>query len=127
MNHRARQSQVLLAATLLLSSGEVLAQDAFLARWQALHERQPNAVSFLISAVKSEFYSGELIPIQLSFTSTEPKGFSADTRLQDRVGRLNYTEEFLVDPAALAVDPLRGLPGENGSMGGLSGGPILLS
>jgi hypothetical protein len=56
MNHRARQSQVLLAATLLLSSGEALAQDAFLARWQALHERQPNAVSFLISAAKSEFY-----------------------------------------------------------------------
>jgi hypothetical protein len=125
MNHRARRSQVLLVGILL--GGPACAQDAYLARWQALQARQPDAVNFTIAAAKNEFYSGELIPLQLSFTSTEPKGFSADTRLQDRVGRLNYTEEFLVDPAALAEDPLRGLPGENGSMGGLSGGPILLS
>ncbi len=125
MNHRAGRSHVLLAVILL--GGPAGAQDAYLAGWQALHARQPKAVSFTISATKSQFYSGELIPLQISFTSTEPKSFSVDTRLQDRVGRLNYTEEFLVDPAALAEDPLRGLPGERGGMGGLSGGPILLS
>ena len=92
-----------------------------------VHDRQPAAVSFQISAAKSQFYSGELIPLQLSFTSTQPKSFLADTRLQDRVGRTNGVEEFLVDPAALTEDPLRGLPGENGGMGGLSGGPCVLS
>jgi hypothetical protein len=120
------QSQVLFAAT-LLCSGFAYAQDASLARWQALHARQPDAVTFEIFAAKSEFYSGELIPLQLSFSSTQPKGFLADTRLQDRVGRLNGMEEFLVDPAALTGDPLRGLPGEHGAMGGLSGGEIPLS
>lgn len=127
MNHRAWQSQVLLTATLLLLVGEAWAQDTYLSRWQALHARQSEAVSFEISAAKSEFYSGELIPLQLSFTSTDPKAFLADTRLQDRVGRLNGMEEFLVDLATFAEDPLRGLPGESGGMGGLSGGPVLLS
>ena len=40
---------------------------------------------------------------------------------------MNGVEEFLVDPAALTEDPLRGLPGEGGGMGGLSGGPSVLS
>jgi hypothetical protein len=120
------QSQVLFAASLLLS-GAAYAQDTSLARWQALHAHQPDAVSFEIFAAKSEFYAGGLIPLQLSFSSTQPKGFLADTRLQDRVGRLNGMEEFLIDPAPLAEDPLRGLPGESGAFGGISGGPIPLS
>jgi hypothetical protein len=127
MNSRAAQSQLLLAAILSLPSTCAWAQDAYLARWQAINAGQPKSVSFQISAPKSEFYSGELIPLQLSFTSTQPRSFSADTRLQDRVGRMNGIEEFLVDPAALTDDPLRGLPGETGGMGGLSGGPMLLS
>src|SRR5664280_462071 len=128
MNHRARSSQVLPAAAIfLLSGGRASAQDPYLARWQVLHARQPEAVSFVISATKREFYSGELVPLQLSFASTQPKGFLADTRLQDRAGRLNGMEEFLIDPAALAEDHLRGLPGENMAMGGLSGGTVLLS
>jgi hypothetical protein len=85
------------------------------------------AVNFQISTAKSEFYSGELIPLQLSFTSTQPKAFLADTRLEDRVGRMNGVDEFLVEPAALIEDPLRGLPGHTSVMGGLSGGPIPLS
>jgi hypothetical protein len=84
-------------------------------------------VSFTISAPKSDFYLGEPIPLQLSFTSTQPGGYRAQTRLQDRVGRLNGVEEFLVDPAELTEDPLRGLPGETMGMGGLSGGDITLS
>jgi hypothetical protein len=127
VNHRALQSQVLLAAILSLSIGPLGAQDTYLARWQAIHARQPEAVDFQISAAKSEFYSGELIPLQLSFTSTQPKAFLAETRLQDRIGRMNGAEEFLVDPAALTKDPLHGLPGEGGGLGGISGGPIQLS
>src|ERR1035441_2535335 len=111
MNHRARTSRVLLAAAILpLWGGRASAQDAYLARWQLLHARQPEAVNFTISATKSEFYSGELVPLQLSFASTAPKGFLADTRLQDRVGRLNGMEEFLIDPAAPAEDPWDGVP-----------------
>jgi hypothetical protein len=36
---------------------------------------------------------------------------------------MNHVEQFIVDPASFAEDPLRGLPGEDGGMGGLSGGP----
>ncbi|HLK69176.1 MAG TPA: hypothetical protein VKU19_37340 [Bryobacteraceae bacterium] len=117
----------LIPAMLLWCLSPAAAQDAFLARWQSLHASQPATVNFQLSAPKSEFYSGDLIPLQLTFTSTEPKAFMADTRLQDRVGRMNYVEEFLVDPVDLTEDPLRGLPGEDGGMGGLSGGPVLLS
>jgi len=109
------RSQVLFAASLLWI-GTAWAQN-----------QQPDAVNFQISTAKTEFYSGELIPVQLSFTSTQPTSFFADTRQQDRVGRMNGMEEFLVEPAALTEDPLRGLPGENGAMGGLSGGDIPLS
>lgn len=127
MNWRSKRSQVLLAAIVSFSCAHASAHDTYLARWQELRARQPNAVSLEISAVKSQFYAGELIPLQLSFTSTQPKSFLADTRLQDRVGRMNGVEEFLVDPGALTDDPLRGLPGETGGMGGLSGGPCLLT
>lgn len=111
----------------LLFCGTAFAQDAYLARWQALHARQPEAVSFLISATKSEFYSGELIPLELSFTSMQPNSFLAAPGMQDRGGRMNGLEEFLVDPAALTEDPLRGLPGATGAMGGIFGGPVSLS
>ena len=127
VNHWAPQSQVLLAAIPILFCCDLWAQDAYLAHWQELRAKQPQAVTFEITAAKSQFYLGELIPLQLSFTSTQPNGFRANSRMQDRVGRMNGIEEFLVDPVALTEDPLRGLPGEGGGMGGLSGGPIVLS
>jgi hypothetical protein len=40
---------------------------------------------------------------------------------------MNGVEQFIVDPASFAEDPLRGLPGEEGGMGGLSSGPLTLS
>jgi hypothetical protein len=115
-----------LFAMLLLLGGVASAQDAYMERWQAARAGQPAGVSFEISSAKTEFYTGELIPLQLSFTSTEGKSFLADSRLQDRVGRMNGVEEFLVDPGTFD-DPLHGLPGETGGMGGLSGGPLPLS
>jgi hypothetical protein len=114
-------------AGLLLLTGQAWAQDAFLARWQALHSAQPAGVSFVISPAKRDYYLGEPISLQLSFTSSQPKAYRAETRRQDRVGRLNGTEEFLADPLALTEDPLRGLSGETGGMGGISGGDITLS
>ncbi len=127
VNHWAARSQVLLVAIPVLLCCDAWGQDAYLAHWQELRAKQPPAVTFEITATKSQFYLGELIPLELSFTSTEPNGFRADSRMQDRAGRLNGVEEFLVDPAALTEDPLHGLPGEGGGMGGLSGGPIVLS
>ncbi len=126
MRERAWFSQVLLAAA-LVTPGVALADDAFAARWQQVRAQQPNGAELVISAPNTTFYLGETIPLQLTFSSTQAKSFLADTRLNDRVGRMNYIEEFIVDPASFAEDPLRGLPGEYGAGGGLSGGPSILS
>jgi hypothetical protein len=88
---------------------------------------QTAGATLVITTPKTEFYFGEIIPLELTFTATQPRTFLADTRMQDRVGRMNYVEEFLVEPASLAEDPLQGLPAGQGGLGGLSGGPAILS
>ena len=118
-------SRVCIVATLL--SAAAPAQDAFLDRWKELAAQQPKGVKLVVTIAKTEFFLGEVIPLQLSFTSEQPGMYAADSRLYDRVGRMNYEEMFVADPAALAEDPLEGLPGGTGAMGGLSGGPIVLS
>lgn len=125
MRQWAWASPVWLAATLL--AGAVFARDAFLDQWKEHAGRQPERVGLSITAPKSEFFFGEVIPLELKFTSSRQRTFLADSRLQERVGRMNYTEEFVVTPAALSEDPLQGLPGGQGGMGGLSGGLVLLS
>ncbi len=112
---------------MLLAGARVSAQDAFFERWKELAGRQPQGVKFVITTPKTEFFFGEVIPLELRFTSTQPRAFLTDSRLQDRVGRMNYTEEFVAAPASLSEDPLQGLQGGQGGMGGLSGGPVLLS
>ncbi len=91
------------------------------------YANQPTGVALRISAPKARFYLGELIPLTLSFTARQPGTYEADSRLQDRVGRMNFIEAFRAEPVAATEDPLRGLPGEIGGMGGLSGGNILLT
>ena len=113
-----------LAAAFVISA---TAQAPYLDHWLELQSRQPASVSLQISAPKTQFYSGELIPLQLSFTSTQSQAYVADSLINDRIGRMNGIEEFLIDPAALTEDPLQGLTGHGGSMGGLSGGPMPLS
>src|SRR5579862_2814474 len=78
---------------LALSVSHLCAADAFLDRWQSIHAQQPADVRFEISTGQNEFNQGELIPLQLSFSSSAAKSYQADTRLQDRVGRMNGMEE----------------------------------
>lgn len=125
MNLRYQLSQVLLVAALLAPA--VWAQDPFVARWEALRSGQPAGVEMRIAAPKAKFYLGEMILLTLSFTATQPRSFVAESRLHDRVGRMNYVDEFVVDPVAATEDPLRGLPGESGGMGGISGGDVILT
>jgi hypothetical protein len=66
---------------------------------------------------------GERIPITMRFWATTPNRWMADTRTQDRIGRMNYTEEFRVEPTGGVRDPLTGLRGQSGGFGGISGGP----
>ncbi len=104
------------------------AQDVFLAGWQAKRSKQPGDVRFELSLPggKSEFWMGEIIPLECQLSALSPKRWAADSRMYDRVGRLNFTEEFHLDPADKVVDPLEGLPGAGGGMGGISGGAAIL-
>lgn len=85
-------------------------------------------IQFAISTVdgKSRFYLGELIELELTFRGGAASSAEVNRREQDRVGRVNGLDEFLVDPAEGVVDPLRGLDGEKGGMGGVWGGPAKL-
>ena len=112
--------------TVVVTTTTAFAQDDFLAHWQSLQKAQPAEVKFNVSTSKSSWYLGETIPLQLAFTSTA-SGFSADTRLYDRIGRMNGVERFVVDPADGAEDPLLGQSASAGGMGGISGGPMTLS
>jgi hypothetical protein len=123
---RARISRAWPAATILFGA-TLSGQDAFLERWREISARQPAGVTFEIAAPKTQFYLGEAIPLELRFTASPAQRFQADTRQYDRVGRMNYIEEFVVAPAALIEDPLQGLAGGSGAMGGISGGPVELS
>jgi hypothetical protein len=63
------------------------------------------------------FHIGEIVPLELSFTSAVLNRYQVNTAQYDRSGRMAY-EQFSVTPAEGAVDPL---PNYRFSMGGLMG------
>jgi hypothetical protein len=73
---------------------------------------------------KTQFHVGELIPIELSLSSSAPDAFDMDTRSYDRSGRLNL-EHFHVTPAGR--DPMRNYYSNGVFMGGGLGGSVVLS
>jgi hypothetical protein len=68
---------------------------------------------------KSQFYLGEVIPLELTFTSKMPKHYQINMARYDRSGRMSY-EQFLVNPDGSWGDPLRSY--FNSSMGWMGGG-----
>ncbi len=79
-----------------------------------------------LSEGRTVWTQGEIIPLTMRLWSSVPNRWMAQSNMQDRAGRLNYLERFLVEPASDVSDPLEGLPGQNGSMGGISGAPVVL-
>ncbi len=51
------------------------------------------------------FRTGEVIPLELSFTSKAPRRYQINMAQYDRSGRMNY-EQFVVDPEEGTRDPL---------------------
>jgi len=84
-------------------------------------------VRLTVTPDKTNYYLGETIQLQLQYTSTEPKTFAADSQTYDRIGRQNGVEVYEMDPVAGTEDPLQGLVASMGGMGGISGGPVILS
>jgi hypothetical protein len=64
-------------------------------------------IDFKVSVVgkRNEFHIGEIIPIELSFSSRLKHRYQVNQANYDRSGRMNY-ERFSVTPAEGAVDPL---------------------
>jgi hypothetical protein len=68
---------------------------------------------------KSQFYLGEVIALELTFTTKMPKRYQINMARYDRSGRMSY-EQFLVNPDGGWGDPLRSY--FNSSMGWMGGG-----
>jgi hypothetical protein len=124
---RRTASTGLMFSLALLLAGSAAAQDAFLDQWRTLRSANPAEVSCSISAKKATFFLGEMTPLQLTCSATQPNEYMVETQLQDAIGRLNYEDEFRIAGDSPTEDPLRGLQGESGGMGGLQSGPVLLS
>jgi hypothetical protein len=75
---------------------------------------------------RTRFHTGEVIPIELAFTSTIPNRFILDTATYDRSGRLTI-DEFRVDPIDRVTDPLLDYFASLGGYigGGIRGNPVL--
>jgi hypothetical protein len=101
------------------------AQDAFLEKWRESSATQSPQVKLVISAPKSTFYMGEMIPLNLAFSSSTPNGFYASASVRDFRDRMDGMDEFIADPAEATEDPLK----DNRSYGGsiTESGPSLLS
>jgi len=59
-----------------------------------------------LSSNSARYYSGEVIHLDLAFTSTTPKRYQINLARYDRSGRMNY-EEFIVEPKEATQDPLQ--------------------
>ncbi len=86
----------------------------------------PVTLTVRIPGERRQFRPGEIIPIQLEFTSPVPKRFVVDRATYDRSGRLTL-DDFLIEPNEGVSDPLLDLYAAGGGFigGGLRGMGVL--
>src|SRR5262245_47720630 len=93
----------------IAASGLTVAQqqDQFVARQKQQFAENPAGVSLVVQTKNNQtrFRQGELISLQLSFSSSQPKKYHLDNATYDRSGRLDI-DTFHVDPASGVSDPL---------------------
>jgi hypothetical protein len=91
-----------------------LAASLSAAAWVGLAAQQPvspvssdesGGPQLRISTSSSVYRMGELIPLELSFTSQVPNRYQVNMATYDRSGRMGY-EKFLVEPASGTADPI---------------------
>ncbi|WP_031498943.1 hypothetical protein [Bryobacter aggregatus] len=71
-----KQTWLTSVALTLCGSAAVLAQDSFQAGWDAARSKQAPGVEFMLSTDKSKYYLGEVIPLTLSFLTTQAQTFA---------------------------------------------------
>ena len=98
--------------------------DNFLAAQQEGVAKNPNGLTFTIRLKDNQdkFQQGEIIRVELAFSSSLPKTYELDGATYDRNDRLEI-DSYHVDPADGAVDPLKDKV--RAWLGGVSLTPIL--
>lgn len=90
-----------------LAQGQAKEADAFIQEHNAKVAQNPDGVVFT-AAFKSnqkQFRQGEMIKLDLSYSSSTPNTYVLDTASYDRSGRLDI-DTFVVDRKESVVDPL---------------------
>jgi hypothetical protein len=78
-----------------------------IAQSNRIPEERPNSgVQLILSSSQTKYYLGEVIRLDLAFSSTAPKRYQINLARYDRSGRMNY-EEFVVEPKEATQDPLQ--------------------
>jgi hypothetical protein len=105
--------------------------DAFSLSGPPPQQRAPSAalpvsLTLSIGGGQTRFHTGEIIPIELAFTSQIPNRFVLDSGTYDRSGRLTI-DEFHVEPIDRVSDPLLDYFASAGGFigGGIRGMPVL--
>jgi hypothetical protein len=83
------------------SPGSILAQAA----QEPGEAKTAPAVQLIISSKSAQFYAGEIIPLDLVFSSSVPQRYEINNASYDRSGRMGY-EQFIVEPKDATRDPL---------------------
>jgi hypothetical protein len=118
------------ALTLACVAAPAFAQkpDAFAAGQRETAAKNPPGVSFVVRTKggQTRFRQGEVIALELAFSSTQPGAYHLDSATYDRSGRLDI-DTFHVDPQGGTSDPLYDYFSFGGGFmgGGLRGNPAL--
>ncbi|HLM56941.1 MAG TPA: hypothetical protein VK422_12555, partial [Pyrinomonadaceae bacterium] len=121
---RQRSLRVVLAAAFLISACAAVSgqgRDSFEGRRRAAARSNPPGVGFAVrlKGGQTRFHPGEVIALELAFSSDAPGAYQLDNASYDRGGRLEI-DDFHLDPEDGTADPLEDYFGSGlfGFMGG---------
>jgi len=107
MNRAGRNADALSLACLTIFLFCVSASPTFAQATQSRDAASADsAVQLRLSTKSATLYAGEVIPLDLAFSSTTSKRYQINNASYDRSGRMSY-EEFIVQPEEGTRDPLR--------------------
>jgi hypothetical protein len=127
MRRAGRNTDARLLVWLILWLFRAATGPTFTQARQTRDEAPPDSgVQLRVSTRSTTFYEGEVIPLDLAFSSTTPKRYFFNNASYDRSGRMNH-EDFIVEPKEGTRDPLSLFFNSIGlhMAGGLSGGDFL--
>jgi len=75
-------------------------------RSEASTAKQGAGAQLHVSVSRTEFRCGEVVPLNLTFTSATANRYQINLASYDRSGRMSY-ERFLLDPKEGTSDPLQ--------------------